>query len=1148
MGVGKSKQLNDIKSELSKNTANFFAWELGDKGTKYITKQLMTNTTVRVLYLNNNGIGDEGARFIGEAIKHNTSITELYLIKNNIGNVGARHITDALKHNTTITVVDLDQNLMSSSKLASFKRNMLKRRAVQTTQSDRSSPAAAAAAASDSKHTLPETQSAPGRGRGPSPAAAVAVTVAASVKHTIDDELKQSTARLNDCKLGDAEVKYVAEQLKRNTTVHKMYIFHNSIGVAGARYLSEAIKHNNVMTHFYIGSNSLGDEGVRYISEALKRNRSIKQIYLSNNSIGDDGARYISDVIRHNTCITTIYLHTNNIGDQGARSIIEALKHNISINKIYLDNNYISASLLSSINKLSAPDRWSDRKRAHANDISSTAASKQQLRPQQHVSANAVTSVSALNATQRKIKAELKKRNANLSYSKLGVEEAKLVADELKDNSVVHKLCIHDNNIGPVGARHIAEALKHNTSITVLEMYNCAIGPEGARHISDALKHNSSITHIFLTKNNIGDDGAHHLIDAIKHNACIKQIHIGKNSISPSVLSSIKQLLSPERLAQRMHQHDSFMAEAGSESFADADVDADADADVDAGMDADADADDVNAGMDADADAVDSVDIAEPDADETADDTADAADSAVDTTDTTVTDTTTDTDDSKLIQIAETVNANVTHELGSHVSMNTLLQQYTALAAKVDQVHNDLQDHNSYVSDRAPSGSVARLLESHKKELLSALNDQQSKLDAIRQTAYISADEHLFDFYFSMQLYMESAFVSARVLHSGQVETSDGIGASCGMSNGSRIASILCRGLKKAGKLIPVIGPLVEALGDVAVSVSSHAAKVGIRRIASSASTTTMMSECMERVARFMCLQWHAKLLHLPASSSAQGIRAALQATRGDVYIGQCAELAKKSVSHLLRDLMLDRSDSNKIVSVPLDTSDSSVLSVCSLLLDHSVCDLSVDAKVQECIDAHTQANMPHVRPTPPATGTVSIPATTGTTSGSISSTSESTSMQFADAADLAEVKVQHSQMRAELAAMRKLFARHKSLQRDEDKSDEDENSSVTVGSGSQQQAMLSAKSKSRKHSNGNSAVVEDEIEALYARIKELEAEQQRAKQHRHGIADSVARVAAATDVEHVFDDGTAMPSDADAECDAESDAVARRNELLRIR
>ena len=63
------------------------------------------------------------------------------------------------------------------------------------------------------------------------------------------------------------------------------------------------------------------------------------------------------------------------------------------------------------------------------------------------------------------------------------------------------------NNIGPGCQKaNITEALKVNTVLTKLELWNNNIGPEGAITIAEALKVTAVLTELWLIGNDIGDD------------------------------------------------------------------------------------------------------------------------------------------------------------------------------------------------------------------------------------------------------------------------------------------------------------------------------------------------------------------------------------------------------------------------------------------------------------------------------------------------------------------------------------------------------------------------------------------------------------------------------------------------------------------
>ncbi|CAF4127880.1 unnamed protein product, partial [Adineta steineri] len=84
----------------------------GDKGAQHIANALRNNTTITILYLDQNQtkIGDKGAHYLADALRHNTALQMLSLYDDQIGDKGAQHLADALRSNAALSILYLDQN------------------------------------------------------------------------------------------------------------------------------------------------------------------------------------------------------------------------------------------------------------------------------------------------------------------------------------------------------------------------------------------------------------------------------------------------------------------------------------------------------------------------------------------------------------------------------------------------------------------------------------------------------------------------------------------------------------------------------------------------------------------------------------------------------------------------------------------------------------------------------------------------------------------------------------------------------------------------------------------------------------------------------------------------------------------------------
>lgn len=109
----------------------------------------------------------------------------------------------------------------------------------------------------------------------------------------------------------------------------------------------------------------------------------------------------------------------------------------------------------------------------------------------------------------------------------LGDEEAIAIAEALKVNHHIIKICLSRNKIGAIGAAALAEALKVNHSITTLDLHNNRINNEGAIAIAEALQVNHSIVELDLDHNNLGEEGIAAITESLNSNDFILKLNIG---------------------------------------------------------------------------------------------------------------------------------------------------------------------------------------------------------------------------------------------------------------------------------------------------------------------------------------------------------------------------------------------------------------------------------------------------------------------------------------------------------------------------------------------------------------------------------------------------------------------------------------------
>ncbi|MGC0371452.1 MAG: hypothetical protein DGJ47_000141 [Rickettsiaceae bacterium] len=141
---------------------------------------------------------------------------------------------------------------------------------------------------------------------------------------------------LQNHKIGNEEVKQLAQALDYKSNLQELSLSANQIGDEGAIALAENLKkHNLQLKALNLSGNQIGDEGVAALTKNLQHQR-LKILGLSNNQIGDEGAVALANYLKEHPALRILNLHINQIGDEGAVALANSLKENPELNKFKL--------------------------------------------------------------------------------------------------------------------------------------------------------------------------------------------------------------------------------------------------------------------------------------------------------------------------------------------------------------------------------------------------------------------------------------------------------------------------------------------------------------------------------------------------------------------------------------------------------------------------------------------------------------------------------------------------------------------------------------------------------------------------------------------------------------------------------------------
>jgi Ran GTPase-activating protein (RanGAP) involved in mRNA processing and transport len=134
---------------------------------------------------------------------------------------------------------------------------------------------------------------------------------------------------------------YLAEALKKNTTVEELNLHHCGINAEGAAVLSAALDCCQSVKVVRLNWNNIGSMGVTHLVPLLKRNCAVTSFELSWNDIDYQGAESLAVALAGNCSLTSLDLSNNYIGPQGACRLAEALIRNDNLSKLCLKGNGI---------------------------------------------------------------------------------------------------------------------------------------------------------------------------------------------------------------------------------------------------------------------------------------------------------------------------------------------------------------------------------------------------------------------------------------------------------------------------------------------------------------------------------------------------------------------------------------------------------------------------------------------------------------------------------------------------------------------------------------------------------------------------------------------------------------------------------------
>mmetsp|Transcript_7889 Transcript_7889/g.15665 ORF Transcript_7889/g.15665 Transcript_7889/m.15665 type:complete len:394 (-) Transcript_7889:45-1226(-) len=320
--------------------------------------------------------------------------------------------------------------------------------------------------------------------------------------------------------IGPVGAGLLARLLQQNKTIVELSLYNNCLGQQGVEVLAQALsKPDCALQCLDLGWNDIGAEGADSLAEILKTNRSIKRLYLQNNSIGTDGLKPLAAAVETNSTLEILdigfnqvtesnlgaltimleecrlielNLSDNVIGPDGARRIAQAMDLNVSINSLNLQNTSIGSTGSAAIANLLMNNRT--------------------LR-QLNLGNNAVCLAGA-EALALSLKSGTSLESLILPYTRLGQQGVQVLANALQTNTSLRFLDISGNSCHNHALNDICAMLEVNPWLDTLWLKCAALRDSDVIKLMKSLESDtSSLCELDLTDNFFGFEGERAISD-----------------------------------------------------------------------------------------------------------------------------------------------------------------------------------------------------------------------------------------------------------------------------------------------------------------------------------------------------------------------------------------------------------------------------------------------------------------------------------------------------------------------------------------------------------------------------------------------------------------------------------------------------------
>ena len=132
--------------------------------------------------------------------------------------------------------------------------------------------------------------------------------------------------------------------LSYNSSLTELNISNSHLGMENVDSLASALRDQSkcTLTWLWLQDCHISGQGASELAAGLRKNSTLKRLYMSYNPIGVEGASSMSDLLQHSTSLERLDSCDDSIGKEGVDHLINSLKHSQTLRELWLPAKYKS--------------------------------------------------------------------------------------------------------------------------------------------------------------------------------------------------------------------------------------------------------------------------------------------------------------------------------------------------------------------------------------------------------------------------------------------------------------------------------------------------------------------------------------------------------------------------------------------------------------------------------------------------------------------------------------------------------------------------------------------------------------------------------------------------------------------------------------